>query len=143
MFFNEDHLRITKVRTVNGTTPMTGVDERPIKKTIFAPLNKDTKKLFEDQNKRLPNNIKMKIEVVRAYKPEQIAAPTPVEISILEQKNKDQEALIEQLMEQNKKLQEKNIETGSQNLSNTAEVSAEAKTDPLKEDKSKKEKQLA
>lgn len=92
MFFQEDHLRITKIKTVNGITPQTGEDERPVKKTIFAPLNKDTRKLFEDQNKRLPNNIKMKIEVVKAYHPEPIPQAPSVDVSALEERIKALEA---------------------------------------------------
>lgn len=102
MFFNEDHLRITKIKTVNGITPQTGEDERPVKKVIFAPLNKDTRKLFDDQNKRLPNNIKMKIEVVKAYHPEPVISKTETDNSIIEQKNKE----LEEQKEQNRLLQE-------------------------------------
>lgn len=99
MFFNEDHLRITKIRTSDGLSPIIGSDERPEKKIIFAPLNPQTKKLFEEANTRLPNQLKMKIEVVKAYKPEPIVAAPPVDISAyekriaeLEQKNKELES---------------------------------------------------
>lgn len=100
MFFSVDHLRITKVKTINGTTPLTGDDEKPVKKIIFAPLNRDTKKLFEDQNTRLPNNIKMKIEVVKAYKPEPLPAGPSEETIALQNKIAELEAQNKALKEQ-------------------------------------------
>jgi hypothetical protein len=84
MFFaNEDHLRITKVRTADGLSPIIGEDEKPMKKIITAPLNPQTKKLFEEQNSRLPTSLKMKIDVVKGYKPEpvqQVAQPDNSEL---------------------------------------------------------------
>lgn len=99
MFFNEDHLRITKVRTLDGLSPQIGEDEKPVKKIIQAPLNKDTKKLFEDQNTRLPNSLKMKIEVVKAYKPEPAPVAAPVDVSALEKKIAELEAQNQALIE--------------------------------------------
>lgn len=125
MFFNEDHLRITKIKTVNGITPQTGDDERPVKKIILAPLNKDTRKLFEDQNKRLPNNIKMKIEVVKAYKPESIISNNENDNSITEQKNKE-------LEEQNKKLLEQ-IQKLNAEAKNLSSENGNSIVDPKKE----------
>lgn len=101
MFFSEDHLRITKVRTLDGLSPVSGPDEKPLKKIIFAPLNKESKKLFEDQNTRLPTSLKMKIEVVPAYKPEPLPAQPLVNVSALEKE-------IAELKEQNRLLQEQN-----------------------------------
>lgn len=82
MFYDQDHLRITKIRTTDGTTPLLGPDEKPVKKIVFAPLTKDSKRLLEDQNSRLPNGLKMKIEVIPAYKPE----PVPFKPAIDEEK---------------------------------------------------------
>lgn len=92
MFFNEDHLRITKIRTNDGISPTMGEDERPLKKIIHAPLNPQTKKLFEEENSRKPNQLKMKIEVVKAYKPEPIPQAPAVDVSALEERIKALEA---------------------------------------------------
>lgn len=98
MFFaNEDHLRITKVRTANGQSPMHGEDERPLKKIVLAPLNPHTKKLFEEQNSRLPDGLKMKIDVVKGYKPE------PVQ-QVAQQDNSELLKKLEELQAQNAKL---------------------------------------
>src|SRR5688572_15386924 len=67
MFFNEDHLKITKVRTADGISPVLGADGRVATKVIYAPLNKTTQKSFEEQNTRLPTSLKMKIEVISGY----------------------------------------------------------------------------
>lgn len=77
MFFNEDHLRITKIRTADGLSPVMGADERPLKKIIFAPSNPITRKSFEDLNSRLPTALKMKIEVVKGYNPQVVHNPEP------------------------------------------------------------------
>jgi hypothetical protein len=82
MFYSEDHLRITKIRTTDGTTPVIGPDEKPVKKIIFAPNTPTARKLFEDQNTRLPNGLKMKIELIPAYKPE----PAPFTPGVDEEK---------------------------------------------------------
>lgn len=93
MFFaNEDHLRITKVRTADGLSPMIGEDEKPMKKIITAPLNPQTKKLFEEQNSRLPTSLKMKIEVVKGYKPEPVQQVAHPDNSELLKKLEDLEA---------------------------------------------------
>jgi len=102
MFFNEDHLRITKVKTIDGTSPLIGLDERPVKKIVFAPLNPQTVKLFEDQNTRLPTNLKMKIEKVAAYRPEPLPAQPSVDVSALEKKISELEAANKTLTESNK-----------------------------------------
>lgn len=72
MFFNEDYIQITKVRTNDGVSPVIGEDGRVATKIIFAPVNPLAKKLLEEQNSRLPNQLKMKIEVKKAYKPEPV-----------------------------------------------------------------------
>jgi hypothetical protein len=123
MFFNEDHLRITKVKTIDGTSPLIGEDERPVKKVIFAPLNPLSKKLLEDQNTRLPTNLKMKIETVKAYKPEPIPAAPAEDVEALKLK-------LQQLEQENKSLKESKIETPQPNgLNNLADkpVVAEVK----------------
>lgn len=103
MFFNEDHLRITKVRTNDGTTPVIGEDEKPVKKIVLAPDNPQTRKLFQDQNTRLPTNLKMKIEPIKGYKPQPISNNESAN-SILEQKIKELEAQNKILLEQQQKL---------------------------------------
>ena len=114
MFFNEDHLKITKVRTTDGTSPLIGEDERPVKKVIFAPLNPQSKKLFEDQNTRLPTNLKMKIEVVKGYRPEAIPAAPSADVSALE-------ARIKELEQANKELINNKVVTESPNGSESTE----------------------
>ena len=114
MFFNEDHLKITKVRTTDGTSPLIGEDERPVKKVIFAPLNPQSKKLFEDQNTRLPTNLKMKIETVKAYRPEAIPAAPAVDVSALEARIKELEAA-------NKELINNKVVTENPNVSENTE----------------------
>lgn len=80
MFFNEDHLRITKIKTSDGVNPFYDDQMRPVKKVIFLPLS--SKKLVEEQNNYLPNQLKMKIEVIRAYNPQ----PVPNEVELLKAK---------------------------------------------------------
>lgn len=75
MFFNEDHLRITKIRTADGLTPLYDSESRPLKKIVFAPNNALTKRLFNEENDRKPTPLKMKIELVKAYKPEAVVQP--------------------------------------------------------------------
>jgi hypothetical protein len=133
MFFQEDHLRITKVKTIDGTSPLIGEDERPVKKVIFAPLNPLSKKLLEDQNTRLPTNLKMKIETVKAYKPEPIPAAPTEDVGALKLK-------LQQLEQENKSLKESKIEApqpnGLNNLVGDTEDLITAAT-PLQSNKSK------
>lgn len=79
MFFNEDHLQITKVRTNDGISPVIGEDGKVAKKIVFAPLNPLSKKLLEEQNTRLPTSLKMKIDVIKAYKPEPVVDTSEVD----------------------------------------------------------------
>lgn len=75
MFFsNEDHLRVTKVRTVDGLQPLV-VDDVIQKKVIHAPMS--ALKFLESQNQWLPNNLKMKIEKVKGYTPAPVQQPDP------------------------------------------------------------------
>lgn len=117
MFYNEDHLRITKVKTIDGISPLMGEDEKPQKKIIFAPLNPQTKKLFEEENTRKPNQLKMKIEVVKAYRPEPIPVTPDPEISNLEKR-------IKELEDQNKELLAAKLKENSE-VSNSEKVVAE------------------
>jgi hypothetical protein len=80
MFFNEDHLRVTKVKTTDGINPFYDSENRVVKKVIELPLT--SKKLIEQQNDLLPNQLKMKIEVIKAYNP----APLPNEVDLLKAK---------------------------------------------------------
>lgn len=121
MFFNEDHLRITKVRTTDGISPLMGEDERPQKKIIFAPLNPQTKKLFEEENSRKPNQLKMKIEVVKAYRPEPIPQAPAVDVSALEERIKALEA-------ENNSLKINKVTSESTNGSENTEKSKEKST---------------
>lgn len=107
MFFNEDHLQITAIRTNNGTTPVFDEQGRPVKKIVFAPKNRDTIRLFEDQNRRLPTHLKMKIDVVRAYKPEPVQTVVDTtEIDDLRLKNLELEKRINDLIESQTKAKE-------------------------------------
>lgn len=93
MFFSdEDHLRVTKVRTVDGNTPYFDEQGRPITKTVFMPLNRDTKKLLEEENTRKPNHLKLKIEVMKAYKPTPVPVAPAVDVDALQKKLNDLEA---------------------------------------------------
>jgi len=86
MFYDQDHLRITKVRTVNGTMPVFDEQGKVQTKVIFAPDNSHTRKLFDDQNSRLPNQLKMKIERIKGYTPqpaEQFVVQNTAEVDAL------------------------------------------------------------
>lgn len=132
MFFaNEDHLRITKVRTADGLSPMIGEDEKPMKKIITAPLNPQTKKLFEEQNSRLPTSLKMKIEVVKGYKPEPVQQVAQPDNSELLKKLEDLEAKNAKLTLE---LQEKetNATAGMKEPEITASTNGQAKNETSK-----------
>lgn len=62
MFYNEDHLRVTKPLTSDGMTPLVDDEDRIQKKIVHLPLS--AKKILEQQNERLPKHLRMKIEVV-------------------------------------------------------------------------------
>lgn len=129
MFYAEDHLRITKVRTHNGMSPVINQTTGKVEhKIIFAPLNPSTKKLFEDQNTRLPTDLKMKIEVVKAYKPEPVQAVVDTsKIDALTLKNLELEEKIKQLEEEklqasaNKQVVENIVETSANTPKNKAD----------------------
>lgn len=103
MFFNEDHLKITKVRTLNGNSPLIK-DGRVQTKVIYAPNNPMVRKLLEEQNTRLLDGMKMKIEVVKAY-----SQNTPrLEVDVTE--TNDLKKQLEELRKQNAELQTQNKE---------------------------------
>lgn len=120
MFFHEDHLRITKVRTVDGISPLIE-DEKIQKKVIHAPLNPQTKKLFEEENSRKPNQLKMKIEVVKAYQPEPIPQGPSSEVL-------DLQAKIKALEEENNSLKINKVTSENLNGSENTEKPKEKST---------------
>lgn len=67
MFFNEDHLRITKPISINGLSPKI-IDGKVVNRIIHLPLTAE--KGLREQNSRLPDGLKMKIEKMPGYKPE-------------------------------------------------------------------------
>jgi hypothetical protein len=65
MFFNEDHLRVRKVRTTDGQNPV--YENGQIQyKWVLMPLS--AKKHLEDQNNYKPTILKYQIEVIKAYR---------------------------------------------------------------------------
>lgn len=71
VFFNEDHLRITKPISINGLSPKI-VNDKVVSKIIHLPLTAE--KGLREQNTRLPDGLKMKIEKIPGY------TPTPAEV---------------------------------------------------------------
>lgn len=67
--FNEDHLRITKPISINGLAPKI-VEGKVITRVIHLPLQAE--KGLNEQNKRLPDGLKMKIEKIPGYKPQPV-----------------------------------------------------------------------
>lgn len=66
MFFTEDHLRITKPISVNGLSPKI-VDGKVINRVIHLPVTAE--RGLKEQNSRLPDGLKMKIEKISGYTP--------------------------------------------------------------------------
>jgi hypothetical protein len=66
MFFNEDHLRITKPISINGMTPKI-VDGKVVNRIIHLPLGAESG--LREENNRLPDGLKMKIEKMPGYTP--------------------------------------------------------------------------
>lgn len=66
MFFNEDHLRITKPISINGLSPKI-VDGKVINRIIHLPVSAE--RGLKEQNTRLPEGLKMKIEKIPGYTP--------------------------------------------------------------------------
>lgn len=62
MFFNEKHIRVLKPKTSNGLNPILDDRGQIVHKVIHLPFT--AKKDIEAQNSRLPNHLKMKIEVI-------------------------------------------------------------------------------
>lgn len=67
MFFNEDHLRITKPISINGLSPKI-VDGKVVNRVIHLPLGAE--RGLKEQNSRLPDGLKMKIEIIKGYTPQ-------------------------------------------------------------------------
>lgn len=91
MFFNEDHLRITKPISINGLSPKI-VDGKVINRVIHLPVTAE--RGLKEQNSRLPDGLKMKIEKIPGW------TPTPAEVV-----NNDKE--IEQLKAEIERLKAK------------------------------------
>lgn len=85
MFDNEDHLRITKVQTTDGQNPVYDDQQRPVKKIIHLPLT--AKKLIEEHNMLLPHQLKMKVEIIKAYTPASIPQVPDTRMADLEKEN--------------------------------------------------------
>lgn len=66
MIFTEDHLRITKPISINGLAPKI-VDGKVVNRIIHLPLTAE--KGLNEQNRRLPDGLKMKIEKIPGYTP--------------------------------------------------------------------------
>lgn len=98
MFFNEDHLRITKVRTADGLTPVFGENGKPETKIVYAPDTKETIKLLQEANSRLPNHLKMKIDKVPGYTPQHVSAQPVPDVSALEKEIAELKAMNQTLL---------------------------------------------
>lgn len=125
--FNEDHLRITKPISINGLAPKI-VDGKVITRVIHLPLHAE--KGLNEQNKRLPDGLKMKIEKIPGYKPQPVvAAPDP---AIAEMAKR-----IAELEAQNKQLSEKPavetiVDESPLNLTVDMSESVQEKVEPKK-----------
>lgn len=105
MFSNEDHLRVTKVKTTDGVNPVYDSNNNVVKKIVELPLS--AKKRIDEQNDLLPNQLKMKVEVIKAYNPPPVVTlPDPIaavpDPQIAEMQNK-----INELEAQNSELKKK------------------------------------
>lgn len=85
MFFNEDQYKVTKVRTVDGITPLI-IDSVVQTKVVFFPKNDLVRKLLEEENTRKPNGLKMKIEIAKGYNPQDIHVIQRNEAELLKEK---------------------------------------------------------
>lgn len=72
-YFEGPHLRVLKPRTKNGLSPKIGHDGRIEYKEVLLPLS--AKADQEQRNLKLPDALKMKIDVVGAQEP--ITRPEP------------------------------------------------------------------
>lgn len=110
MFYNEDHLRVTKVRTADGITPYFGEDGRPQKKIVFFPKNKSTLTLLNESNSRLPTHLKMVIEEVKAYAPQPVQSVPDPKIAAMEKEIAELRAANKELSNNtSKKLQHEKV----------------------------------
>lgn len=62
MFFNEKHIRVYKPITTNGMNPKVDDQGRVMQKIVHLPYT--SLPFLERKNSRLPNHLKMKIEVI-------------------------------------------------------------------------------
>lgn len=113
MFFKEDHLRITKVRTADGVTPVFGENGKPETKIVYAPDTKETIKLFNELNSRLPTHLKMKLEKVPGYTPQQVPAQPVPDVSALEKEIAELKALNQALLKNQEVSENGNGETAA------------------------------
>lgn len=67
-FFKGDYLRVMSPVTTNGMVNQFGPDGRPLYKEDHLPVT--ARKALEKRNLKLPENLRKKIELVPAYKPE-------------------------------------------------------------------------
>lgn len=83
--FDQPHLRVTKPITNNGVSPVIDQESgKVVTKVIHLPIYAE-KGLIE-QNNRLPDGLKMKIEKIPGYKPEiKIVPPAPIGIDTVEE----------------------------------------------------------
>lgn len=82
MVFNGNYLRVSTPRTTDGVTPQM-VDGRLVYKEDFLPLS--ALKDLNEQNLKLPEILKKKIEVV---KNDEHGTPVPVTKTAVNPKNK-------------------------------------------------------
>lgn len=84
-FFNEPYLRVLTPRTTNGMYPKMGPDGRQEMKETHLPLS--ARPMLEGHNRKLPDALKKKIEVVNpvpAFNGYQtIQEPAPVQDELL------------------------------------------------------------
>lgn len=64
MYFKGTYLRVLSPRTSNGVNLLVGSDDRVIYKESLLPLS--SKRFIEQQNTKLPDHLKKKIEVVHS-----------------------------------------------------------------------------
>lgn len=127
MIFTEDHLRVTKVRTADGMTPLMDPNtEKTLKKIVLMPDNSLTRKLLDEHNRILPNPLKMKIERIPAYKPVPVHPEEKDKgTEVLTLKNLELETEVEKLRAQLAKALE--VQPPATNLNSENESTADTK----------------
>lgn len=84
--FSENHLRVSKPVTTDGVNLALDSEGKRKMKTVHLP--KSAKPYIELRNKKLPDNLKIKIEEIPGYTP----APVNNEVEILKAKIAELEA---------------------------------------------------